>query len=181
MSSWGGLLRRVHARRRRLLWGGGDKYGGLASNWLSGGALGFYGGAYRGLYSTMQGWARRLAGGSGLDANGDAGRALGANLGENGAYGRRATSIECWAGSRRPGSSLSATKTWPASSSSVSVSGKKKNVVFFFFIRIVTWAGLDWVVVALGSCWAALGGLLRCLTAGKPSFSSFSIYCFLFL
>jgi hypothetical protein len=48
---------------------------------LSGGALGFYGGAYRGLYSTMRGWARRLAGGSGLDAIDDVGRVLGANLG----------------------------------------------------------------------------------------------------
>jgi hypothetical protein len=89
----------------------------------------------------------------------------GVNLGENGAYGRRATSIECWAGSRRPGSSLSATKTWPASSSSVSVSGKKKNVVFLFFYtdRYVSRAelGCGGVGLVLGRTWWA-AAVLNC-------------------
>jgi hypothetical protein len=63
---------------------------------MGGDELGFYSGSYRGFYSTLRGGTRRLTGGNGLDANGDVGRVLGANLGENGSYGRGATSIKLW-------------------------------------------------------------------------------------
>jgi hypothetical protein len=38
---------------------------------VDGEALGFYGGAHRGLYGALRGWTWRLAGGSGPDVNGD--------------------------------------------------------------------------------------------------------------